>query len=48
LGTLGILLRAKQKRLCEAVAPLLDRLQKELNFFISSGLRDAILKQAGE
>jgi len=28
LGTLGILLRAKQQGLCPAVAPLLDRLQR--------------------
>jgi len=48
LGTLGILVRAKQARLCPSVAPLLERLQKELNFFISSDVRDAILRQAGE
>jgi uncharacterized protein len=48
LGTLGILLRAKQQGLCPAVAPLLDRLQGELNFFISPGLRQTILRQAGE
>lgn len=48
LGTLGILLRAKQQGLCPAVAPLLDRLQRELNFFISPGLRRSILIQAGE
>lgn len=48
LGTLGILLRAKQRQLCPAVAPLLDRLQHELNFFISPGLRQSILSQAGE
>jgi len=48
LGTLGILLRAKQQGLCPAVAPLLDRLQRELNFFVSPGLRQTILRQAGE
>jgi len=48
LGSLGILVRAKQRRLCPSVAPLLDRLQDELNFFVSSGLRKAILRQAGE
>jgi predicted nucleic acid-binding protein len=31
-----------------AVAPLLDILQSELNFFVSVGLRQTILKQAGE
>jgi predicted nucleic acid-binding protein len=48
LGTLGILVRAKQQQLCPAVAPLLDILQSELNFFVSVGLRQTILKQAGE
>jgi predicted nucleic acid-binding protein len=48
LGTLGILLRAKQQGLCPAVAPLLDRLQRDLNFFVSPSLRQTILRQAGE
>ena len=39
LGTLGILVRAKQQQMCPAVAPLLNRLQDELNFFVSPGLR---------
>lgn len=48
MGTLGLLVRAKQRGLCALVAPLLDRLRDELNFFVSSGLRHAVLKQAGE
>ena len=48
LETLGILVRAKQQQLCPAVAPPLDRLQSELNFFVSLGLRQTILRQAGE
>lgn len=48
LGTLGILLEAKQRSLCPAVRPLLDRLRVELNFFVSPGLRQTILRQAGE
>lgn len=48
LGTLGLLVRAKQRGLNPAVAPLIDRLRSELNFFISSGLRRTILRQAGE
>lgn len=47
-GTLGILLRAKQAGLCIEVRPLLDRLQQEINFFVSPGLRASILQQAGE
>lgn len=48
VGTLGILLRAKQEGLCTEIAPLLDRLQHEINFFISLKVRDVILQQAGE
>jgi predicted nucleic acid-binding protein len=33
---------------CPAVTPLLDRLQGELHFFVSSALRKTILRQAGE
>jgi uncharacterized protein len=47
-GVLGILIDAKKKGLLQAVAPLVDRLQGELDFFISSALRAEILKLAGE
>lgn len=48
LGTLGLLVRAKQSGLHPSVNPLIDRLRGELNFFISDELRRAILRQAGE
>ena len=48
LGVLGILLRAKQKTLVGPLRPLLDRLQGELGFFISSSVRSEVLKSAGE
>jgi uncharacterized protein len=48
VGTSGVLLEAKRLGLCTAAKPLLDRLQTELNFFVSSGLRRTILRQAGE
>jgi predicted nucleic acid-binding protein len=48
LGTLGILLEAKQRGACPAVRPLLDRLETELSFFVSSALREVILRLAGE
>lgn len=48
VGVLGVLLRAKQRRLIHAVVPLVDRLQSELGFFISSALRADVLEQAGE
>lgn len=48
IGTLGILLRAKERGLIDAIRPLLDSLQKDLGFFIGASLRDFILQQAGE
>ncbi len=48
VGTLGILLEAKQRGVCPAVGPLVDRLRTELNFFVSSRLWQTILRQAGE
>lgn len=48
IGTLGILLRAKRKGIISQLAPLLDRLQTELGFFISAELRDDVLSRAGE
>jgi len=48
LGALGILVRAKQRGLIHEVKPLLDRLQSELGFFVSSSLRTEILRQTGE
>jgi predicted nucleic acid-binding protein len=47
-GTLGILLRAKRGGLCTEIRSLLDRLQQEINFFVSPHLRANILHQAGE
>jgi len=48
LGTLGLLVQAKRSGLNPSVAPLLDRLRSELNFFISDELRRTILRKAGE
>jgi hypothetical protein len=48
VGTLGILLQAKTNRWCDAVTPLLDSLQTELNFFVAPDLRSAVLEEAGE
>ena len=47
-GTLGVLSQAKQRGFVSAVKPLLDRLLRELNFFISPTLRDTVLKDLGE
>jgi predicted nucleic acid-binding protein len=48
LGAVGILLRARQHNLIDSILPLIDRLQSELNFFISPSLRQEIISRAGE
>ena len=48
IGLLGILRDAKECTLIPAVAPLLDRLEKEAEFWISASLRATILKTVGE
>jgi predicted nucleic acid-binding protein len=48
IGVLGALVRAKQRGLIESVGPLMDRLQSEIDFFMSDSLRAEILRMAGE
>lgn len=48
IGALSILVRAKRLRLIAEIKPLMDRLQVELNFYISSSLRDWVIRSAGE
>lgn len=48
VGTLGMLLRARQRGLCQELRPLLDRLQGQLRFYIAPALRDRVLREAGE
>ncbi len=48
IGTLGILVRAKQEKLIVEVQPIMERLIHDLGFFISDELFDAVLEQAGE
>jgi predicted nucleic acid-binding protein len=48
IGVLGTLLRAKERGLVGLLEPMLDRLQRELGFFISDELRSEILRRAGE
>jgi predicted nucleic acid-binding protein len=47
-GTVGILLRAKQNALIASVRPLLDRLRRDLDFFLSQELYDQAVRLAGE
>lgn len=46
-GTLGVLLKAKEKGLLPALAPVLDRLER-LRFRMDPGIRQAVLRLAGE
>ncbi len=50
LGILHLVAQVRDQRVevCPAVRPLLDRLQAELNFFVSSELRQTILRLANE
>ena len=48
IGTLGILLSAKQRGLVSAVRPLVDRLRADLGFFVSESLYQELLRRAGE
>ena len=47
IGTLGLLLAAKRKKLLEAVKPCLDQLLSH-EFRVSSELYDRVLRDAGE
>ena len=48
VGALGVLLRAKHKGIIGPIAPLLNRLETELNFFISDPVRREVLHRANE
>jgi predicted nucleic acid-binding protein len=48
VGVIGVLIRAKARGHVPVVVPLLDRLQNELNFFISAALRSEAQRLAGE
>ena len=47
-GVLGLLLDEKAAGRISRIEPLLDKLQIELGFFISAGLRSRVLGLAGE
>ena len=48
IGVAGILVNAKQRGLVTHVLPLLDRLQAEIGFFVSTALRSDIAHRTGE
>jgi len=47
-GTLGILLKAKQKGHIKLVKPLIEQLKNQVGFWINDQLYQLVLKQAGE
>ncbi len=47
-GTIGVLLKAKQRKLIPAVRPLLDELRSQTNYHLSPALVAAALKAADE
>ncbi|MEM6631744.1 MAG: DUF3368 domain-containing protein [Bacteroidota bacterium] len=47
-GTLGTLLRAKEKGLINPIRPLIDQLRGEIGFWISASLYKNVLQLAGE
>lgn len=48
VGALGILLVAKRRGVVRSIRPLLDRLQQEIGFHVSTQLRRDVLMEAGE
>lgn len=48
IGVLGILIRAKEIGLIDAIAPLLELLINQVGFWIAENTRQRILKMAGE
>ena len=48
IGVLGILIAGKTAGLISEVRPLLDSLERETGFRLSSSLRDRVLETAGE
>lgn len=48
VGTLAVLLEAKQRGLVHEIIPLIDRLEAEFGFFMSQALRAHIVREAGE
>jgi predicted nucleic acid-binding protein len=48
MGTLGVLLVVKRRGLIAAVRPEIERLEQEVRFRIAPGLREEVLRTAGE
>ena len=48
VGVAGILIDAKNEKLIPSVTVLLNRLESEANFWVSSNLRHQVLQLAGE
>ncbi len=48
IGLLGLLLKAKQKKIIEEVKPVMDKLIEKAGFWVDNNLYEFVLIQAGE
>jgi predicted nucleic acid-binding protein len=48
VGVLGVLKQAKHSALVSQVGPLIERLQRELDFFVSKRLIEQVMRDVGE
>jgi uncharacterized protein len=48
IGLLGVLLQAKAAGYLPVIRPTIERLERDANFWLSSSLRERVLKVAGE
>lgn len=48
VGTVGVLVEAKKRKLIPSLRPLLDRLRDEAHFYLSEALHERILRDQGE
>ncbi len=48
MGTIGILILAKERGLITSLGPVLQQLTSELNFFLAEEIVKRILQQVGE
>lgn len=47
-GSIGCLIQAKQKKIIPAIKPLLDAIETEARFWVSTDLYNTILREQGE
>lgn len=48
VGTLGVLVQMNQQRLIGAIRPLIDRLEREIQFFVTADVKASVMRMTGE